>query len=106
MKKVLKAIWQFCSYVFVPQRRSKDYYNLWNMTQNENGIMNYEGVMNLFIINHRNLSKYALEERWLYARCKHCKKQMNTRLLKPERIEPFNHLLSLMEQYKRKKQYE
>ena len=24
MKKYLKAIWQFCSYVFVPQRRPKE----------------------------------------------------------------------------------
>lgn len=28
MKKVLKALWQFFSYVFVPRRRPKDYYNL------------------------------------------------------------------------------
>ena len=28
MKNILKAIWQFCSYVFWPQRRPKDYYNI------------------------------------------------------------------------------
>lgn len=27
-KKVIFALWQFCSYLFVPQRRPKDYYNL------------------------------------------------------------------------------
>ena len=24
VKKVLKAVWQFCSYLFVPQRRPKE----------------------------------------------------------------------------------
>lgn len=28
VKGVLKGIWQFCSYVFWPQRRPKDYYDL------------------------------------------------------------------------------
>ena len=28
VKKMLKGIWEFCGYVFVPQRRPKDYYSL------------------------------------------------------------------------------
>lgn len=28
VKKMLKGIWEFCRYVFVPQCRPKDYYNL------------------------------------------------------------------------------
>ena len=28
VKSIVKGIWEFCSYVFVPQRREKDYYNL------------------------------------------------------------------------------
>lgn len=28
MKGFLRGVWQFCSYLFWPQRRPKDYYNL------------------------------------------------------------------------------
>ena len=36
---------------------------------------------------------------------KHTRKQMNARLLKPERIEEFKKLQELMERYRRKNQY-
>ena len=32
--RILGGIWEFCKYVFVPQRRPKDYYNQ-TMTQDE-----------------------------------------------------------------------
>ena len=35
MINILKGVWQFCSYLFWPQRRPKDYYNLWSMTQDK-----------------------------------------------------------------------
>lgn len=28
VKNIMKGIWDFCRYVFVPQRRPKDYYSL------------------------------------------------------------------------------
>lgn len=28
LKSILKGVWAFCSFVFWPQRRAKDYYNL------------------------------------------------------------------------------
>jgi len=28
LKAFAKAVWAFCRYVFIPQRRPKDYYNL------------------------------------------------------------------------------
>ena len=30
LKSIIKGIGQFCSYVLIPQRRPKDYYNLWH----------------------------------------------------------------------------
>ena len=47
-----------------------------------------------------------MEERNMYNYLKHTRKQMNQGVLKAERIEAFNKLLALMEQYKRKNQYE
>ena len=29
VKNIMKGIWDFCRYVFVPQHRPKDYYDLW-----------------------------------------------------------------------------
>ena len=57
--------------------------------------------------NHRNPSKHDAEERgrflnWL----KHNKKLLNAGEMKPERVEPFERLLSLCEDYKRVNQYQ
>ena len=63
--------------------------------------------MKIFIEeNHRNPSKYNMEERNMYNFIKHTRKQMNQGLLKEERIEAFEKLLALMEKYKHKNQYE
>ena len=76
------------------------------MTQDERWQANYNEVRNFIEMSRRNLSKYDLEERRLYTWMKHNRKQMNAGTLKPERIEPFKRLLELMEQFKRKNQYE
>lgn len=55
--------------------------------------------------NKRNPSKYAPEERRMYNYVKHTCKQMNHGLIKPDRIEAFEKMMGLMEQYKRKNQY-
>lgn len=54
-------------------------------------------------MNKKNLSKYDLEHRRLYAWCKHSRKQMNTGELKPERVEAFK---NLMEKNKHVNQYQ
>ena len=67
---------------------------------------NYNEVKAFIETNHRNLSKYDLEERRLYTWMKHNRKQMNAGELKPERVERFGKLLEMTEQYRRKNQWE
>lgn len=76
------------------------------MTQDERWQTRYQEVIDFIETNHRNPSKHYDEERTMHTFIKHTKKQMNAGLLKPERVEDFNKLLVLMEQYKRKNQYE
>jgi hypothetical protein len=76
------------------------------MTQEERWNIRYQEVMTFIETNKRNPSKYAPEERNMYNYLKHTRKQMNQGLLKENRIEAFKKLLELMEQYKRKNQWE
>ena len=76
------------------------------MTQDERWITRYNEVKSFIETNKRNPSKYAPEERNMYNYIKHTRKQMNQGLLKEDRIESFKKLLELMEQYKRKNQYQ
>lgn len=76
------------------------------MTQDEHWQKNFDEVKSFIESNKRNLSKYNLEERWLYAFFKHARKQMNAGALKEPRLSLFKELLALSEQYKRKNQYE
>ena len=76
------------------------------MTQDERWYNHYNEVKNFIEVNHRNPSKYNLEDRNMYNFIKHTRKQMNQELLKAERIPLFKKLPELMELYKRKNQYE
>lgn len=76
------------------------------MTQEERWQANYNEVKTFIETNHRNLSKYDLEERRLFTWMKHNRKQMNAGVLKEDRIEQFKKLLEMCEQYRRKNQYE
>ena len=76
------------------------------MTQEERWQLRYNEVMDFITSNHRNPSKYNLEERNMVNFLKHTRKQLNAGLLKAERIEEFRKLQELMEQYKRKNQYQ
>lgn len=76
------------------------------MTQEEKWLKNYNEVKTFIETNHRNHSKYDLEERRLYTWMKHNRKQMNAGVLKPERVAAFKELLALCEQYKRVNQWE
>ena len=76
------------------------------MTQEEKWLKNYNEVKTFIETNHRNLSKYDLEERRLYTWMKHNRKQMNAGVLKEDRIEQFKKLLKMCEQYRRVNQWE
>lgn len=76
------------------------------MDQETRWQIRYNEVKSFIETKHRNPSKYADEERNMVTFVKHTRKQMNQGLLKAERIEEFKKLQELMEQYKRKNQYE
>ena len=76
------------------------------MTQDERWLKRYEEVMAFIESNHRNPSKYRIEEHdhlnWLKANIK----VLNAGKMKPERFEKFRKLLELTELYRRKNQWE
>ena len=76
------------------------------MTQDERWLIRYNEVMEFLNANHRNTSKYQIEEHdflnWLKAN----RKAMNAGKMKPERVEKFKKLRELIEQYKRINQYQ
>ena len=76
------------------------------MTQEEKWMANYNEVKTFIETNHRNLSKYDLEERRLYTWLKHNRKILNADGMSEPRLSLFKELLELSEKYKRKNQYE
>jgi len=76
------------------------------MTQEERWQMRYFEVKTFIEENHRNPSKYNLEERLMIHFLKRGRKLMNANELQEPRLSLFKKLLVLAEQYKRKNQYE
>ena len=76
------------------------------MTQDEKWLVKFNEVKAFIEANHRNPSRHKIEEHDMLNWLKANRKQMNAGSLKPERIEPFKQLLSLIEEFKRKNQYE
>ena len=76
------------------------------MTQDEKWQGKYNEVMEFINTNHRNPSKHRIEEHNMLNWVKQQRKLLNAGTLKPERIERFKELLEMIEQYKRKNQYE
>lgn len=76
------------------------------MTQDEKWIARYNEVKTFIEENHRNPSKHRVEEHDMLNWVKANRKVMNAGNLKPNRVEMFNELLALMEQYKRVNQYQ
>ena len=72
------------------------------MTQEERWQKRYEEVKGFIETNKRNPSKHRIEEHNMLSWIKQQRKLVNANALKLERVEPFNKLLELMEQYKRK----
>ena len=76
------------------------------MTQDERWLQKYNKVKNFIETNQRNPSKHNLEERFKYYNwLKHNRRLLNSGEMKQERVELFERLLSLCEEYKRVNQY-
>ena len=76
------------------------------MTQEERWMTRYNEVLTFIEINHRNPSKHRIEEHDMLNWVKANRKVLNAGKMKTERVERFKELLALMEQYRRKNQYE
>lgn len=76
------------------------------MTQDERWLTRYKEVLDFIETNHRNPSRHRIEEHDMLNWLKANRKALNAGKMKLERIEMFIRLLSLMEEYKRKNQYE
>ena len=76
------------------------------MTQDEKWLAKYNEVQGFIEKNHRNPSKHRIEEHLMLNFIKHNRKLMNAGAMKPERIEAFNELLTIIEENKRKNQYQ
>ena len=76
------------------------------MTQDERWNKRYREVVEFIECNKRNPSRHRIEEHLMLNFIKHNRKVMNKGEMKAERMEPFNKLLELMEQFKRKNQYQ
>jgi hypothetical protein len=76
------------------------------MTQDERWQAKYNEVMEFVTSNHRNPSKYNLEEHDMLNWLKASRKRMNAGELKVERVELFKRLLELVEKYKRVNQWQ
>ena len=76
------------------------------MTQDERWLAKYNEIMAFMVENHRRPSKYYLEERNNWNWIRHQQKLMGKGEMKEERIGAFEELVALMEQYRRKNQYQ
>ena len=75
------------------------------MTQEERWLTRYNEVVDFIESNHRNPSRHRIEEHDMLNWVKQQRKLVNAGALKPERMEPFNKLMELMERYRRKNQH-
>lgn len=75
------------------------------MTQDDLWELNYLDIMGFMTEQKRRPSKHRLEEHQMLNWLKYQKKRLAMGRLKPNRIERFNRLLTVAEQYLRKNQY-
>ena len=76
------------------------------MTQDERWNIRYQEVMAFIKSNHRNLSKHRIEEHDMLNWVKANRKALNAGKMKEERVVAFMRLLEMMEEYRRKNQWE
>ena len=75
------------------------------MDQETRWLNRYNEVMAFMVKEHRKPSKYYPEEKLMFHFIHHNKKLYNAGALKPERVEMFDKLLALCEEFKRINQY-
>ena len=75
------------------------------MDQETRWLNRYNEVMAFMVKEHRKPSKYYPEEKLKFHFIHHNKKLYNARTLKGDRVEAFEKLLALCEEYKRINQY-
>lgn len=76
------------------------------MRQEERWLIKYNEVMEFIEREHRKPSKYYPEEKLMFHFIHHNKKLYNAGALKAERVEKFEKLLEMTEQYKHVNQYQ
>ena len=76
------------------------------MTQDERWQAKYNEVVDYIDSNHRNPSRHRLEEHDMLNWLKANRKRMNAGEMKEPRLSRFKELLALIDQHKRKNQYE
>lgn len=76
------------------------------MTQDERWLTRYHEVVEFIEANHRNPSKHRIEEHDMLNWLKANRKALNAGKMRLERVEKFEKLLAMSEQYRRKNQYE
>jgi len=76
------------------------------MDQDTRWLNKYNEVVMFIETNKRNPSKHRIEEHDMLNWVKANRKVLNAGKMKTERVERFKELLALMEQYRRKNQYE
>ena len=76
------------------------------MTQDERWMVRFNEVIDFIQSNHRNPSRHRIEEHDMLNWCKANRKALNADKMKPERVEVFERLLALVEQYRRVNQYQ
>ena len=76
------------------------------MTQEERWQIKYKEVVGFIEVNHRNPSKHRIEEHDMLNWVKANRKALNAGKLKEERVEAFKRLMEMMEEYRRKNQYQ
>ena len=75
------------------------------MDQETRWLARYNEVKEFIEREHRNPSKYRLEEHDMLNWLKANRKALNAGKMKAERVEKFRKLLDMTEQYRRKNQY-
>lgn len=75
------------------------------MTQDQRWQIRFDEVMNFMEKEHRKPSKYYPKEKLMFHFIHHNKKPYNAGTMKVERMETFEKLLALCEEYKRVPEY-
>ena len=76
------------------------------MDQETRWLTKYKEVVDFVEANHRNPSRHRIEEHDMLNWVKANRKALNAGKMRPERVEKFEKLLAMSEQYRRKNQYE